>query len=106
MKPSHTRTPEEFFNNFYFQETYSGYDSRAEYNDSRATQVFKNDLVRAAFYEGMRCQAEQTLRILDDWGYAAEGLDPELLAPGEVFYRAQDNLASFYNQQPGVYYET
>jgi len=105
MKPSNIRTPEEFFNDFYFQETYSGYGSRAEYNDSRATQVYRNDLIRAAFYEGMRCQAEQTMRILDDWGFAVEGLDPELLEPSEVYYRAANNLANFYNQQPGVYYD-
>jgi hypothetical protein len=54
--------------------------------------------MRAAFKQGAKSMAGETLCILGDWSAACAGLDPELVAPDEVFECAQENLDAYYKQ--------
>jgi len=54
--------------------------------------------MRQAYAQGARSMANETRCVLSDWAGAAEGLDPELFTPSEVFYRAELNLENFYKQ--------
>jgi hypothetical protein len=54
--------------------------------------------MRDAFKQGARNMSNETKCILGDWAAAAEGLDPELVTPSEVFDRAEENLDYYYKQ--------
>lgn len=76
---------------------------------SNRSQVFVNSIqftpnaetrdywMRQAFMAGARSVANDTRCVLNDWACACAGLDPELLAPDEVFERAETNLQSYYD---------
>ena len=50
-----------------------------------------------AFMAGARAMAQDVSDTLADWAGAVEGLDPELVAPAEVFDRARENLHDYTN---------
>ena len=54
--------------------------------------------MRESFKQGAHNMANETRCVLSDWAGTAEGLDPELFTPSEVFYRAELNLENYYKQ--------
>lgn len=57
---------------------------------------WKDYWMREAFKQGAQAMANETRCVLNDWAAAASGLDPELVAPDEVFDRAEENLQYYY----------
>ena len=55
--------------------------------------------MRQAFKAGAASVGKDTIFTLGMWATACEGLDPELVAPAEVFDRAQENLDIYYKEQ-------
>ena len=54
--------------------------------------------MRAAYVQGCRDTAQDTLDTLGDYACAVSGLEPELIKPEEVYDRAQQNLAVYYTK--------
>jgi hypothetical protein len=54
--------------------------------------------MRQAFKSGAQKMANETLCVLGDWACAAEGLEPELITPSEVFDTAEENLDYYYKR--------
>ena len=52
--------------------------------------------LRAAYAQGCRDTAQDTLDTLGDYACATSGLDAEWLTPEQVYDRAQQNLAVYY----------
>ena len=53
--------------------------------------------MRAAYAQGCRDTAQDTLDTLGDYACATSGLDPEVLTPEQVYERAQQALAAYYD---------
>lgn len=54
--------------------------------------------MRAAYQQGARDMAQDTLDTLGDYACALAGLEPEVIKPEEVYDRARDNLMTYYTQ--------
>ena len=54
--------------------------------------------LRAAYQQGCRDMAQDTLDTLGDYACAVSGCKPEVLGPEEVYDRAHDNLMVYYTQ--------
>lgn len=52
--------------------------------------------MRAAYRQGARDMAQDTLDTLGDYACFLAGLEPELIKPEEVYDRAQTNLKIYY----------
>jgi hypothetical protein len=92
-KPKYNITRE--FNHWFFDEQYPEMGSnRAQVYMTGNPQNRENRdyWMRQAFVAGANSMLQEVDTCLLSWACAAEGLDPELLAPSEVYDRARENL--------------
>ncbi len=54
--------------------------------------------LRAAYMQGCRDMAQDTLDTLGDYACAVSGCKPEVLRPEAIYDRAHDNLMVYYTQ--------
>jgi hypothetical protein len=54
--------------------------------------------MEAAYRQGARDMAQDTVDTLGDYECALAGLEPEVIKPDEVYARARDNLMTYYTQ--------
>jgi hypothetical protein len=98
-KPKYNITRE--FNQWFFDEQYPEMGSnRAQvYMTGNPHNRENRDYwMRRAFVAGANSMLGEVNLCLLEWACAAEGLDPELVTPSEVYDRARENLHSHINQ--------
>lgn len=66
---------------------------------------WKDYWMREAFKQGALAMAKETRCVLQDWACITSGLEPELIAPDEVFDRAEENLEYWYAKHFGETYK-
>lgn len=54
--------------------------------------------LEAAYMQGARDMAQDTLNTLGDYACAVSGCKPEVIKPEEVYDRAQNNLMVYYTK--------
>jgi hypothetical protein len=54
--------------------------------------------LQAAYRQGARDMAQDTLDTLGDYACALAGLEPEVIKPEEIYDRAQANLKIYYTK--------
>lgn len=93
--------PQDAFQRWYWEDRYGLVSSRGEWMCDASTEKFRHDMVRAAFLEGCRWMAQETLDTLGDYACAVEGLPKESVTPSQIYDRAHQNLHVYFTQVLG-----
>lgn len=92
------------FIKWYYEETYPEMGSNRSMCHAGAFNVnpstsMRDYWMREAYKTGAQAMWSEVSKTLAHWAAAAEGLEPELVEPCEVFDRARQNLHYYVDEQ-------
>jgi hypothetical protein len=86
------------FIRWFFEQPYPHDNKNRAMSFHAETKEQRDYWMQQAFKAGAQAMANETRCVLGDWAAACEGLDPEMVTPAEVFDRAEENLAHYFDR--------
>ena len=88
--------PRDAFQRWYWYDQYGIASTRGMWMGDNPTEKFIHSMVEAAFLEGCRWMAQETVDTLGDYACAVEGLEAELITPAKKYDDAQQGLMVYF----------
>ena len=90
--------PQDAFQKWYWFDQYGIASTRGMWMGDNPTEKFMHDMVEAAFLQGCRWMAQETLDTLGDYACAVEGLKPETITPAQKYDDARESLMVYFTK--------